>query len=82
MSWREGLIKPILDVMHNWSTKTTTLRKDADKYTVWRLEQLINFGLDGAKLSRKELIKNWDKLDVDPDRKRFLKLIIWPEKRF
>ena len=35
--------------MYNWNTDTTTLRKNPEKYQIWRLEQLINFGLNGEK---------------------------------
>jgi len=36
--------------MYNWSVDTKQLKKDKKKYTVWRLEQMVNFGLDGKKL--------------------------------
>lgn len=67
--------------MHNWSTDTSHIKKNTKGYTVWKIEQLINFGLDGAKLSKRELIKNWDKLEIDPSRKKFLKILLWPLKR-
>ena len=38
--------------MYNWNTDTTTLRKNPEKYQIWRLEQLINFGLNGEKKHR------------------------------
>lgn len=62
--------------MHNWSVDTTKLEKDKDKYAVWRLEQLINFGLDGEKILESELRKNWGGLSIDPNRKKFLELLL------
>ena len=32
--------------MHNWNTDTKILKKNPEEYAVWKLEQLINFGLD------------------------------------
>lgn len=43
--------------MYNWSTDTTELKKSPEKYAVWRLEQLINWGLDGEKLDLYETKK-------------------------
>ncbi len=46
--------------MYNWSTDEKKFKKDypAD-YKVWRLLQLINYGLDGEKLNLKFLKSNW-----------------------
>lgn len=62
--------------MHNWSVDTTKLKEDDAKYTVWRLEQLINFGLDGDKILESELRENWVNLNIDPTRKKFLGLLL------
>lgn len=62
--------------MKNWNTDVVNLKKDPEKYAIWRLEQLINFGLDDEKISEKELKKYWDKLDIDPAKKAFLKLLM------
>ncbi|MBU0546105.1 hypothetical protein KKA13_02520 [Patescibacteria group bacterium] len=64
--------------MRNWSTNTKELKKDKKKYAVWRLEQLVNFGLGKEKLSKKELKKNWASLNLDPHKKSFLKSLLWP----
>ena len=58
--------------MYNWSTNTTELEKDPHKYTIWKLEQMINFGLDGEKLDKKELENNLHILNIDPKRKEVL----------
>ena len=62
--------------MYNWSTDTAKLKKYPEKYAVWRLEQLINYGLDGEKLDKKELIKYFPVLNIDPAKKAYLKFIL------
>ena len=62
--------------MYNWSTDTKNLRKYPQKYTVWKLEQLINFGLNGQKLKLSELKKYFGELKIDPQKKRYLKFLL------
>lgn len=63
--------------MYNWSTDEKQLQGDAEKYAIWRLEQTINFGLNGEKLSEAELRTYWHKLSLDPHRKAFLELLLY-----
>ena len=65
--------------MYNWSTDTTRLKKNSDKYHKFVLEQRINFGLNGEKLSEKKLRKYWDQLDIDLSKKNYLQKILWPQ---
>jgi len=62
--------------MHNWSTDIKELSKYPEKYSIWKLEQLINFGLNGEKLNLKELKKYFNKLSIDPEKKRYLKFLL------
>lgn len=62
--------------MYNWSTNEEELKKNSDYYSQWKLEQLINFGLGGEKLDVTKLKKYWEKLRIDPARRRFLDLLI------
>ncbi len=62
--------------MKNWSTDTTELQKDPERFAVWRLEQMINFGLDEEKIDLHELKAHWDKLHIDPHKRKFLSLFI------
>lgn len=62
--------------MYNWSTDTTELKKNPAKYTKWKLEQLINFGLNGEKIKKNELKEHFDELDIDPVKKSYLKFLI------
>jgi hypothetical protein len=62
--------------MHNWSTDTTELKKDKNQYAVWRLEQLVNFGLGGKKINRQKLKQYWSELYLDPNKKRYLAMLL------
>ncbi|OHA63924.1 MAG: hypothetical protein A2843_01260 [Candidatus Wildermuthbacteria bacterium RIFCSPHIGHO2_01_FULL_48_27b] len=62
--------------MYNWSTNEKALKKNKEHYAIWRLEQMVNFGLHGKKLKISELRKYWDKLQIDPVRRQFLQLFL------
>lgn len=66
--------------MYNWSVDTTELKKDKEQYTIWRLEQLLNYGLAGAKLDRALIKKYWGKLSLDPLTRDYLDFLLWPKK--
>jgi len=66
--------------MYNWSIDLAKLRKDPKQAAIWRLEQALNFGLNGEKLDRRLVKKYWHKLRIDPLRKKFIKLLLWPRK--
>ena len=63
--------------MYNWNTNISGFKKNSDSFRIWRLNQLINFGLNGEKLDFKMLKKYWNRLDLDRKRKRFLSLLLW-----
>ncbi|MEK7083913.1 MAG: hypothetical protein AAB932_01640 [Patescibacteria group bacterium] len=67
--------------MHNWSVDTKELKKDTKAYAIWRLEQLVNFGLGKEKLKKSELKRYWPALHLDPKKKAFLKLLIWGNRK-
>lgn len=49
--------------MYNWSTDEKNFkRKFPQEYQRWRMLQLINYGLDGEKLERKQLKKLWPEI--------------------
>lgn len=62
--------------MYNWSINEKELKKYPVKYKIWCLEQQINFGLGGKKLKERELRKHFSKLNIDPYRRKFLKLLL------
>lgn len=62
--------------MKNWSTDITELQKNTEQFSIWRLEQLINFGLGDEKINLSELQKYWEKLYIDPAKRSFLSLFV------
>lgn len=65
--------------MYNWSVDLKKLGKTSEEAKIWRLEQAINFGLNGQKIDKSTVKRLWQKLRLDPHRKRFLKLLLWPK---
>lgn len=68
--------------MRNWSVDEKQFKKHKKQYAVWRLEQLVNFGLGKEKLNRGELLKHWEDLRLDPKKKKYLELLLWPQNQF
>jgi hypothetical protein len=66
--------------MHNWSTDTTKLKKNKKRYAIWRLEQMVNFGLAGKKINRQEIKKYWKLIDLDSRKKNYLRMLLWPKQ--
>ena len=67
--------------MRNWSTDTNRLQGDPEKYSIWRLEQLLNYGLfEGEKIERSLLEKFLPFLDIDKDTRNFLEYILYDKK--
>lgn len=66
--------------MYNWNINTDKLKKNPEKYNIWKLEQSINFGLNGQKLNTNELKKYWSKLNIDSQRKKLLEMWLWPKQ--
>ena len=62
--------------MYNWSIDEKQLKTKPEQYAIWKLEQLINFGLNGEKIVEVDLRQYWDKLTLDPARKKFLELLL------
>lgn len=62
--------------MYNWSVDINYLKKFPQKYKIWRLEQLINFGLGREKLDPEELRKNLKKLKIDKTKRKYLKFLL------
>ena len=67
--------------MRNWSTNTQNLQKDPERYTIWQLEQQLNYGLDeNEKIERIMLEKYMPLLNVDQDTRNFLEYILYDKK--
>lgn len=66
--------------MLNWNTDEERFKKeDPEGYRLWRLTQLINYGLDGEKLDRNEVKQAWPKIkeNIDPYIARFMEYLLW-----
>lgn len=69
--------------MYNWSVDEEKFKKeDPEGYKLWRLTQLINYGLDGEKLERKEVEKAWPMIKdkLDREEQRLMEFLIWNKK--
>ena len=62
--------------MKNWSTDTKKLKKNKEKFIIWKLEQMINFGLGGEKIKESDLKKYWKIINIDPAKRNFLSLFV------
>ena len=62
--------------MYNWNTDLSKRDKKSESYIIWKLQQLINFGLNGKKIDLSLVKKYWTQLDLDPQRKKFLRLFL------
>lgn len=62
--------------MYNWSVDLKKLSKNKKQFQVWKLEQLINFGLDNEKIKKAELRKNLSSLVIDPQKKKYLEFLL------
>ena len=67
--------------MYNWTVDLQQLKKDKKQFAIWKLEQLVNFGLNGEKLNIADLKKYWSILNLDPIKKKYLSLVLWPSKQ-
>ena len=49
---------------------------------LWRIVQLINYGLEGETLDSKELKRVWSKIKarLNPDRRKVLEFFLWGTK--
>ncbi len=62
--------------MYNWSTDTKTLQNNPEQYAIWKLEQMVNFGIGEEKLDAALLRQHIDILAIDPARKQYLRLLL------
>ena len=70
--------------MYNWSVDEKQFKKNhPEGYRLWRITQLINYGLsEGEKLDREEVKKAWSKIkdDLDPNKALYIKYLLWGVK--
>ena len=51
---------------NHWSVNIKELKKDKESFAVWKIEQWVNWGIGNNRIKKADLIKYWDKLDIDP----------------
>lgn len=69
--------------MINWSTDENKFKKENPKeYRLWRISQLINYGLDKEKLNVSEVKKFWNQLKdkIDNPTKNYLAYLLWGKR--
>lgn len=66
--------------MYNWTVDEKKFKKFPEKYLLWRLEQIINFGLGKERIKRSVLKKYWEKIDIDTTKRKYLKFLLWNKK--
>lgn len=70
--------------MWHWSVDIPAFKKrNPEKFRLWRLSHLINYGLDeGEKLDREELIEAFPKIkdQLDPYKARLLEFWLWGKR--
>jgi hypothetical protein len=69
--------------MYNWSVDEKAFKKeDPEAYRLWRLTQLINYGLDGEKLDESEIKQAWPQIKarLDPHKAAYLEFLLWDKK--
>lgn len=67
--------------MYNWSIDEKTFKKaDPEAYKIWKLEQMINYGLGEEKIDKKLVKRYWKKLFMDEATRKYLQFLLWPQK--
>ena len=61
----------------HWSVDESELAKNPEAYAIWKLEQRINWGIGEKIMSKIDLLKFWDRLDIDPWKQKALAMAIF-----
>ena len=64
-------------MLNHWSVNTKELEKDTEGYTIWKLEQWVNWGIGTVKAKKTDLIKYWNKIDIDEYKRKALSLALF-----
>jgi len=65
--------------MHLWDYDVKELKK-SKRWRLLLLERQINYGVyrdDTEKINLRQVKENWNKLDIEPKRRKLLRLLIW-----
>ena len=61
----------------HWSVNTKELEKNKEGLAIWELEQWVNWGIGMPKVKKIDLVKYWDKLDIDEWKRKALALSLF-----
>lgn len=68
--------------MYNWSVDEKKFKKeDPEGYEIWRLEQMINWGLGAERLNISLIHKYWKRLFMDEATRKYLRFLLWPRRQ-
>lgn len=67
-----------MNIKKHWSVNTNELAKNPEDFAIWNIEQRVNSGIGKERLKIADLKKYWDKIDIDPFKRRALELAIFP----
>ena len=62
-----------------WDYDEKELQK-TEEGRIFMLERMINYGVylkSGVKIRLEDLKKYWSRLQIEPDRRRLLELLVW-----
>ncbi len=61
--------------MNVWDYKQAQLQQMPD-YEKWRIERLLNYGMDGERIKKEDLKKYWNELKIPNETRELLQLIM------
>lgn len=65
--------------MYNWSVDLKQLKKHKKQFAIWKLEQMVNFGLqDKEKIDKAQFKKYRRFLNLDDKKREYLLWLLWP----
>lgn len=68
--------------MYNWSVDEKTFKKNSlEEYEIWKIQQMVNYGLGHDKLDENKVRKYWSRLFIDSPTRRYLEFLLWPKGR-
>jgi hypothetical protein len=79
MNLTERLLIRYILYMNNWgNVDEAMLKKDPERYRLWRTVQMINYGLGEEKLEEGYLKDNWSTISsmIDPDKQKVLEYML------
>ena len=62
---------------NHWSVNTAELEKSPESLAIWKLEQWVNWDIGTVKVKKADLIKYWNRLDIDEWKRKALSLAIF-----